>query len=333
MRVRRGEYGGAPECVRGGKRENPEKTRRHRPAQLPLGVLIDERSSDDLLACGAILLACAVGARVIIRLFHLLIAKSSRISDLGLRQVVADDSIVTEHCHDIYKKGVVLWKGRQDFPRKVFGIAYLASKGGGKMETPEIIHRLAVSSGTITTFENPGCDPAGNRTRFALGERRVVCPLQHRGTAICCVSSTHDVLHVFREPTKGGECGTSSEYKDGGSRRSPRKPTDQRTIYWGRGGVVASLHSDLGSNANSTPRSQRCDSCAIPDRSVYACSLEEEVVKVAAYRNANSQSVVSVAEYSPAVPAVEMNDFGINDEFVVVSLAMDVFFEDINIDL
>ncbi|KAJ8888346.1 hypothetical protein PR048_007834 [Dryococelus australis] len=57
-------------------------------------------------------------------------------------------------------------------------------EGGWKRDIHEKTHRPAASSGTIPTFENPGgggCDPAGNRTRFALAGGEQSKPLHHRG--------------------------------------------------------------------------------------------------------------------------------------------------------
>ncbi|KAJ8869330.1 hypothetical protein PR048_030905 [Dryococelus australis] len=45
--------------------------------------------------------------------------------------------------------------------------AALECQSGGEREIPEKTPPTATSTGTIPTRENPGCDPAGNRTRFA----------------------------------------------------------------------------------------------------------------------------------------------------------------------
>ncbi|KAJ8882837.1 hypothetical protein PR048_014651 [Dryococelus australis] len=63
---------------------------------------------------------------------------------------------------------VNIWKRprKESNPIRLGGIIL----GRGKQEIPEKTRRPKASSGPISTCENPGSNPAGNRARFASGE-------------------------------------------------------------------------------------------------------------------------------------------------------------------
>ncbi|KAJ8871829.1 hypothetical protein PR048_028169 [Dryococelus australis] len=148
------------------------------------------------------------------------------------------------------------------------------SKGREKREIPEKTHRPAAS---IPTCENPGSDPAGNKTRFALvggcSSLETTLPRPPRNVARKDVFATRADGDRARPTTTEGECGCTG--RQAGSRGPAREINRRLGSRHKQSRLAAGPESDLASRRHvekGSPRGGKTTPSTFPTTILARCA-------------------------------------------------------------